>query len=215
MDPAISEYTETSQQDLRVLLDNAPDAIARFDRKLRHVYVNEATARANNLAASDFRLKTMEDLGHVPEVCEIINSNLRTVFESGEEKSFELLFNGPSGALWFHCRMAPEFNDGIVEFVLAISRDISDWKRTQESLRKAELRAEAVSLAANLAHEINNPLAVLVNASYLLERNSSLDDLARNLVELVKESADRIAGISKQILSLQPEQEAPFTSEQS
>ncbi len=65
-----------SQQDLAVLLDNAPDAIARFDRTLRHIYVNRATAVANHRPPDDFYGKTMEDLGHTPEICELINRNL-------------------------------------------------------------------------------------------------------------------------------------------
>ena len=56
------QIDELSQQDLRVLLDHAPDAIGRFDRQLRHVYVNEATARANNRPASDLIVKSMVDL---------------------------------------------------------------------------------------------------------------------------------------------------------
>jgi signal transduction histidine kinase len=202
MDMTLHTSNETSQQDLRVLLDNAPDAIARFDRRLRHVYVNEATARENNRPASDFDLKTMEELGHSPEVSEIINSNLRAVFESGEERTFEILFDGPFGTRWFQCRMAPEFNEDTVEFVLVMSREISEWKRAQEALRQSAVRAEAVNLTATLAHEINNPLAVLINAVYLLQQNPSLDDSARQLVTLAAESVDRISGISRQILSL-------------
>jgi PAS domain S-box-containing protein len=207
MDQTLPDLSQTSQQDLRVLLDNAPDAIARFDRQLRHVYVNEATARENGRPASDFYYRTMEDLGHTPEVCALINDNLEEVFRTARERTLEILFEGPFGKRWFQCRMAPEFSDGNVEFVLVVSRDISEQRQAQASLMQADKRSQAVALTERLAHEINNPLAILVNTVYLLERNESLDDPARELVRLAREAADRLSGISRQILHIYGEGE--------
>jgi PAS domain S-box-containing protein len=196
---------ETSQQDLRVLLDHAPDAIGRFDRQLRHVYVNQATAQANARPASDFIGKTMEQLGHAPEVCELINSKLRGVFVSGQERIFDLMFQGPNGNVWYQCRMAPEIDSqGNVEYVLVVSRDISEQRRAEAALIEAEKRAAAVQLATILGHELNNPLAVLTNAVYLLQNKNygSLHPESRELLDLVSVSLDRVAEISRKILSL-------------
>jgi nitrogen-specific signal transduction histidine kinase len=191
-----------SQQDLRVLLDNAPDAIARFDRKLRHVYANEATARANQRPLRDFIGKSMEDLGHPAEICDIINRHLRQVFASGKELTFELLFQSPVGPMWFQCRMAPESEGDLVKYVLVISRDITEQKRAEIALRMAEHRAAAAEIVTTLAHEINNPLAGAVNAIYLLGVNASLDAEGRKMVEHASSSLDRVTNISRRILSL-------------
>jgi PAS domain S-box-containing protein len=193
----------TSEQDLRVLLDNAPDAIGRFDRQLRHVYVNEATARANARPVSDFPGKTMGDLGHTPEVCDLIDTNVRGVFETGEERTIELLFQGPLRDSHFQCRMAPEFDsEGSVKYVLVVSRDISEQRRAEAALVEAGKRAVAANIAAQLSHEINNPLAVLTNSIYLLERNESLDEQARMVVEIMSSNLDRITSLSQKILSV-------------
>jgi len=204
------QIDQLSQQDLRVLLDHAPDAIGRFDSQLRHVYVNEATARANNRPASDFIGKTMEDLGHTAETSAIINSHLREVFATGQEARFEILFHSPSGPMWFQSRMVPELDvHGAVQYVLTISRDITQQKLTEQALREAGTRASAAQITANLAHEINNPLAAVVNAVYLLARNDSLDGEARKLVELASLSLDRVTNISRRMLSLYKEQDEP------
>jgi PAS domain S-box-containing protein len=195
--------TQTTQQDLRLLLDHAPDAIGRFDRDLRHIYVNQATAKANNRPAEDFYGKTMEDLGHQPEVCAVINENLRAVFRSGTESTFEILFQGPHGPVWFECRMAPEFaEDGTVEFVLVISRDISLQKAAEAALREAEARSAKAELSASLAHGIHNPLSVVVNAIYLLQQSPTLDEPARQLLELASQQLQRVSDISKRLLVL-------------
>lgn len=198
-----SSTEDMSQEDLRVLLDNAPDAIARFDPELRHVYVNGATARENNRPTGDFRGKTMEDLGHHPKVCAFINSNLRAVFASGKERTRELLFEGPLGSKWFQCRMAPEFDvHGAVESVLVISRDISEQRQAEEKLRETESRAANAALARELAHEINNPLTAVLYAIELLQHSSSLDDEARRVLAIADENVHRVSEISKKLLGL-------------
>lgn len=189
------------QQDLRLLLDHAPDAIGRFDRNLRHVYVNEATARANGRPASDFPGQSMEDLGHSADICSLINENLIRVFATGCEHTIDVLFPSPKGPMWFQCRMAPEFGlDGLVEFVLVVSRDISEQKRAEALLRQMEKRTAMAELVANLAHEIHNPLSAVVNVIYLLQHNSSLDEAGQKLVAIASHELDRVSEISKRSL---------------
>src|SRR5579864_4859912 len=120
-------YAEpVSELSLKSLLDNAPDAVARFDRQLRHVYVNAATAVANGRPASDFPGKTMRDLGHTEQISNLIETNLRAVFHKGREVTFDVEFEGPQGVKLFQCRMAPERNQsGAVEYVIVFSRDIT------------------------------------------------------------------------------------------
>ena len=201
--PSSTILDRQTQQDLRVLLDHAPDAIGRFDRQLRHVYVNEATARANQRPVQDFLGKTMEDIGHLPETCAAINDNLRDVFATGQERRFEILYQSPTGPMWFHTRMVPEPDEsGAIEFVLVISRDITQQKLTETALHEAETRAAASQITATLAHEINNPLAAIVNAIYLLSRNSSLDDEARELINVASSSLERVTNITRRMLFL-------------
>ena len=106
------------------ILNNFSDPVALFDCKLRHVYVNEATARATNIPSERFRGKSMSDLGHPPEICDQINRNIEGVFESGEERGIELLFEGPDGPVHYECRMMPEWSDddANVQYVIVISR---------------------------------------------------------------------------------------------
>ena len=196
-----------SQQDLSVLLDHSPDAIGRFNRRLQHTYVNHATAAANGRSARDFQGKTMEDLGHTPEVCELINHNLREVFESGKERTFEILFEGPRGPSWYQCRMAPEFSEEGVESVLVISRDISEQRRAEMASREAEKRLAVAEVTSRLAHGLHNPLATVNNVIYLLQHNQSLDDAARQMVALAAQELDRVSEISKKLLVLQPRNE--------
>src|SRR5947209_14233935 len=84
--------TDTQDLELGALLDSSPDPVSRFDRKLRHVYANRATAIANQRPVEDFYGRTMAELGHAPEVCDFIESHVQRVFIEGETLTAELLF---------------------------------------------------------------------------------------------------------------------------
>lgn len=106
------------------ILNSFRDPVALFDRSLRHVYVNEATALATNIPSEQFRGKRMSDLGHPPQICEQIDRNITGVFETGEERTIRLRFDGPDGPVNYECRMFPEFaeDDQTVQYVVVVSR---------------------------------------------------------------------------------------------
>jgi signal transduction histidine kinase len=179
-----------------------PDPIARFDRRLRHVYVNRATALADNRPVSDFHRATMADLGHAPEVCDRIETNLKLVFETGEARSFEVEFFGPQGQRFYETQMAPEFGaDGKVEHVVVISRNITAQRITQIALLENERMEEKSRLVAQLAHEINNPLMSATLILYLMLRNGTLDMETKRLALMLTEQVLRITEVSRDILS--------------
>lgn len=70
-----------------------------------------------------------------------------------------------------------------------------------EALRRVEKIAAAGQLASALAHEINNPLACVTNALYLLEQSRDLTQEARNLVTTAASELGRVARIVRQSLA--------------
>ncbi|WP_190470878.1 PAS domain S-box protein [Aerosakkonema funiforme] len=130
------------EQQFKALVENAPDIITRFDRQLRHVYINPVIERAAGVSAKTFIGKTHKDLGMPPELVERWQQTLHWVFETGEETIDEFEYSTPSGSRWFQSRIVPELIvDGKVEFVLAIARDITLAKQTE-----AEIKASAQRL---------------------------------------------------------------------
>ena len=61
--------------------------------------------------------------------------------------------------------------------VVAVARDISEQKQTQNQLLVSERMASVGMLAAGVAHEINNPLvSVLANLDYALQELKRFSD---------------------------------------
>jgi nitrogen-specific signal transduction histidine kinase len=200
--PEDSRYSLATDSSLRSLLDNAPDAVARFDRKLRHVYANLATARANNRPVEDFYLKTMRELGHSEEISSLLERHLLEVFATGAEQTFDVDFHGPHGRRYFECRMAPEFSQGVVETVIVFSRDLTDLKQAQQHLLESERTRAASRLAHELAHELNNPLQALRNTLFLLQTEAQ-EQREHQYLTLADATLARIESLARAILLLE------------
>ena len=85
-----------------------------------------------------------------------------------------------------------------------LSTSNSDLEKTQEALINAEKLASMGQLSAGIAHEINNPLGViLLNASVLLEDMAELPELTefKEDIDLIVEQAERCKKIVSGLLN--------------
>ena len=84
--------------------------------------------------------------------------------------------------------------------VLASVVDISERKRIQEQLQKAERLAELGTLASGMAHEIGTPMNVILGrAEYLLQRTAD-EGMKRGLTTIVTQ-IERITKVMNQLLA--------------
>ena len=85
-------------------------------------------------------------------------------------------------------------------------QDLSDLKRTEERLRRAQ-RMEAVGrLAGGVAHEVNNMMTIILGFSDLLSRGGSGPADQQREVEEIRKAALRAAKITAQLLAFSRQQ---------
>jgi PAS domain S-box-containing protein len=90
-----------------------------------------------------------------------------------------------------------------------VARDITERKRTDEALRRAERLAAAGQLAATIAHEINNPMQSLTNLLSLISYKTSLDENTHQLVSMADSELSRMSHITRQMLSFYRQSSVP------
>jgi PAS domain S-box-containing protein len=79
--------------------------------------------------------------------------------------------------------------DGGLVLIEGITDDVTEHRRMQELMIQAEKMISVGGLAAGMAHELNNPLGIILNATQNLERRFS-PDLARNREEALTAGVD-------------------------
>jgi PAS domain S-box-containing protein len=96
--------------------------------------------------------------------------------------------------------------------MLGVAMDVTSRKAAEQTLRQSEKVAATGRLAASIAHEINNPLASVMNALYILRTNSKMPESALVYVKTAEEELARVVHITKQTLGFYREISSPVLS---
>jgi PAS domain S-box-containing protein len=164
---AVMEALRTSEERYRLLFERNLAGIFRSHRDGRMLECNEAFVRLLGYASREEVLARNAKEFHLnPDDREVLLATLRPgVVISHQELQWRRADDTPMAVLW-HVR---ETDEGYLE---GIAIDISDRKRLEKAEREAsELRAVA-NLANAAAHEINNPLTVIVGNLELTAREA-------------------------------------------
>ena len=141
----VEEALFQQEQHYRTLAENCPDIITRFNRELRYVYVNRAFEQVTGIPCQDLIGKTNQELGMPSEQVAKWNANIQNVFDTAIPGCDEFDFATPSGWRSYQARLVPEYdNDGGVEYVLVVTRDITELKLVEAALQDSEKRFRAI-----------------------------------------------------------------------
>jgi PAS domain S-box-containing protein len=196
---ASRERLRASERELRTLTDNAPDVMTRFDRQLRHVFVNAAITRATGLRPDQVVGKTNRELGMPTSTCDQWDRALLEVFDTGLTQEVAFSFKTPTGTRHYQCRLIAEQAQNLaISHVLGVTHDITEQRELEiqreqllEAERSARMESDRLAMIkdeflATLSHELRTPLAAIVGWAGVLQR--SLGDAA-----VVKRGIDAIA----------------------
>jgi PAS domain S-box-containing protein len=186
---------------LETLIDSTADFIYMKDREGRYVFVNSSAAQSVGKAAHEIIGK--DDMALFPAASALpIMEKDRQIMDLGISEVFEEIRSAAGRTRHLHssknvCRDA----SGAVIGMVGISRDITELKLAEEALSSSELNAAGARMANALAHEINNPLAAITNALFLLrQKNQSFSP--DELLSTAQEALWRVTKITRQMIGL-------------
>ncbi|MFN2572445.1 MAG: ATP-binding protein [Gemmatimonadales bacterium] len=194
--------TASAERSLRLLMEAVPDAITVVDRD-GNVIDENAAGRAlvdafGDLVATDGKRSAFGWLGG--GAARITRENLAAAF-LGELRRFEVRFQRLDGSDGTgQLLLAPVRESGRVPKVLVLMRDITEQRRAQTQLQQAEKLAAMGQLVSGVAHEINNPAAIISGFAQTL----LLDQLGgeqRETVQMMYDEATRIGRITSNLLA--------------
>jgi diguanylate cyclase (GGDEF)-like protein/PAS domain S-box-containing protein len=137
----IEQRLREREAQFRKLSENSPDAIVRYDRDFRRLYVNPKYAAVTGVAAEAILGKTPAEQWLIPTMpAHAFERLLRQVLDSGDAANIELDWTRPDGErVCFALTAVPEHDaeEGVTS-VLSISRDITALKLAQEALYRRE-----------------------------------------------------------------------------
>jgi len=195
--------TASAERNLRLLMEAVPDAITVVDRE-GHVLDENSSGRtlvnASPMDGKDAAGRRTAFGWLEGTAMRIARENLSAAFD-GELRRFEVPFPRPDGGEGTaHVLLAPVREGGRIPKVLALVRDITDQRRAQTQLQQAEKLAAMGQLVSGVAHEINNPAAIISGFAQTL----LLDQLApdqRETVQMMYDEATRIGRITSNLLA--------------
>src|SRR3989449_7172812 len=179
-------------------MESVPDAITVLDREGRVTDLNPP-ARAMMSRQGDLQpgsaFDSLDD-----DAAKIVRAKLAAAFQ-GEVQRFDLPFLRGDGTKGHSTVVyAPVRESGRVTRVLALARDVTDQKRTESQLQQADKLAAMGQLGSGVAHEINNPAAIISGFAQTL----LLDDIKpeqREMIQMVYDEATRIGRITSNLLA--------------
>jgi PAS domain S-box-containing protein len=193
---------EQKERQFRTLVENSPDAIARFDPARLCLYANPALVTRTTFPV----LEGLDpDRLFGAAAGRLLNEHLGAVLRGGEPRDFEMEWADARGqALTMLVHLTPEFDARRqIASVLLIGRDLTERKRA-EAERQAREAAEAASRAkgeflASMSHEIRTPMNAIIGMSYLALQGP-LEHQQRHYIQTVHRSAESLLGIINDIL---------------
>jgi PAS domain S-box-containing protein len=199
---------EETKQYLENLLENANDVIYTLDTEQRFTYVNSKVNvwgyRKDDLLGRPYlsllsrrhrgrRLKNTLDIG-AKQVYEV-----EVVTRMGEPRSVMVSVSPLHGV------------DGEILGVLGIARDMTDTKKLEQQIRNSEKLASVGKLAAGVAHEINNPLAGILNCLYNLRKGTLSPARQEEYWVSMEDGVRRVQKIVRQLLDFSQQHEPEFS----
>ena len=182
------------------VLDKARDAICVTDIEGRVTYWNESANQLFGWAGDEGRGQRLQQLFGLFNQA-LIPDALKEVQAQGAWTK-ELQLAAPNGDLrhivsrWTLVRDAANQPKSI----LLINTDVTEEKKLEAQLLRAQRLEGIGTLAGGIAHDLNNVLTPIIMAVNMLRENTEDED-TRRLLEVVEKSAQQGAGLVRQVLA--------------
>jgi PAS domain S-box-containing protein len=194
---ALDVALRLSEARLRAMVESLPGYALLVDLELRIRFCNRMVPGVEREQVIGHSV-----LAFVPEADRpTFAARLRQAIESARPHTFEITVDIWLGGGTYRVALGPVLEGQRVTALSLIAEDISAQKEMEGRLLLSERLASIGTLAAGLAHEINNPLTYVLGNLELLKLELQDRRPLQVLVEQINEGAERIASVVTDLMS--------------
>lgn len=203
-----TKETKETKDYLQSLLENANDIIYTLDREGIFTYINQKI--------EEWGYRKDELIGH--PIFSILTTQhkgrrFHKAIKEGIKQIYEIeLFNKKGEIRNVVISSSPlrGENEKIIG-LLGIARDITEHKKMQHQMNRAEKLAAIGQLATGIAHEINNPLSGMQNCVRTLYSEGDNEKVRKRYLPLLEKGLKRIESVIKNLLDFAKEPKFDFS----
>lgn len=195
-----SRLIEKSEEKYKSLVESADDIIFTIDKNYRLSSINKRGIQILGNESENLINKAICDI--FPPEGEFLTQNVQHVFREKEpmELTHKVVVNDKE--YWFNTKLR-ELKDekGDIYAVLGISRDITERKKMEQQSYHLEILASLGTLGACVAHEINNPMAVILGFTDILLEKTPKDSETYEILKIIEKQAINAKNSVENLLS--------------
>jgi len=169
------ERLRQSEEKFSRLFRLSPDVIIVMNMtEGRIIDVNEAFSRLTGFAYHEAVGKTASELGlyATPAIRHLVRRRMQA---TGQIENIDFSLGCKDGKSVSCVLSSQLLSVGDEECVMAVMRDVTEFKRMQELMIQSEKMISVGGIAAGVAHEINNPLGIIMVSSQNLVQRTKPD----------------------------------------
>jgi len=182
---------------LESIFDNMDDGIIAIDKEFNILAINQKQAGILGYSPEELIGKSCMEIIH-PDCKE----NSQRVFLTGEKARKEIVLHDKDDKeIYEDIIFAPiKNNEGEVIQVIEVLRDITEKKQMENLLIRSERLASMGEIAASVAHEINNPMGIILGFTQRLLDRVPMDSLDHEELKIIEQECIRCGKIIKDLL---------------
>jgi two-component system NtrC family sensor kinase len=188
-----------SQEKYRSLVESADDMIYTMDKDCKILSVNQYCLRLVGAQADEVVGKSVMDVIEY-KTAENACSIVEKVLASSETMSHEERVKIGNREYWLDTKYKAVMSD-VGAAVLVISRDITEHKIMEDQLFHTEKLASLGSLSAGVAHEINNPIAIILGFTEILLGRFAEDSKEYEILKTIERQGNNCKSIVENLLA--------------
>ena len=191
---------ERSEGLFRALVEGSPNWVSMLDPTGAFLYVNRAGRMALGIEESAPPASIGRVLG--PANVALLTGRIEMALHGTIVSSEEVLPSSTGDVKVWRITLLPLAGTSESRNVFLIASDITDMRRAEARLVRAERLAAVGTLAAGVAHQFNNINAVALGYVQVLEADIALSRRARDYVHSIREALERSVQITTRLLPL-------------